>query len=126
MRVAFLGCGQMGSAIASALLQSHKADLYRSLTLGVNSQSSKSRLEKQFDEYRDRVQVVNFQNVQAARDADTIVLAHMPYMQKDILSEKGMREAFKGKLIISILPGINARSIQDALGIPQGTGGASS
>ncbi|KAM0438596.1 hypothetical protein ACHAPT_001348 [Fusarium lateritium] len=124
MRVAFLGCGQMGSAIASALLQSRKTDTFRSLILSVNSQNSKSRLEKQFSEYRDRIQVLNLQNVQAAKDADTIILAHMPYMLKDILSETGMREAFKGKLVISILAGINARQIQDALGISKGPDGA--
>ncbi|KAJ4245266.1 hypothetical protein NW762_014136 [Fusarium torreyae] len=44
----------------------------------------------------------------------------MPFMLKEVLSERGMREAFKGKLVISILAGINARKIQNALGIPDG------
>ncbi|KAF4963586.1 hypothetical protein FSARC_8418 [Fusarium sarcochroum] len=120
MRVTFLGCGQMGRAMASALLQSRKADTSQRLTLSVKSQKSQSELQKQFAKYHEHIKVLRGQNVEAAREADTIVLAHMPFMLKDILLEKGMRDAFKGKLVISILAGINAQKIQDALGIPDG------
>jgi pyrroline-5-carboxylate reductase len=106
--------------MASALLQSRKADIFQRLILSVKSRKSHLELEKQFAEYHEKVKVLRGQNVEAAREADTIVLAHMPFMLKDILSERGMRDAFKGKLVISILAGINAKKIQDTLGIPDG------
>lgn len=106
----------MGTAMASALLQSRKTDIFQHLILSVRSQNALSRLQKEFKAYGDQVKVVALQNLKAAQEADTIVLSHMPFMLKTILSEEGMREAFKGKLIISILAGINARQIQDALG----------
>ncbi|KAJ4052072.1 hypothetical protein NW756_001507 [Fusarium oxysporum] len=120
MRVAFLGCGQMGRAMASALLQSRKTDIVHRLVLSVKSKKSQVQLQNQFATYHEQVKVLRGQNVEAAQEADTIILAHMPYMVKDILSEKGMREAFKEKLVISILAGINAKKIQGALGIPDG------
>ncbi|KAM0185245.1 hypothetical protein ACHAPA_012273 [Fusarium lateritium] len=120
MRVTFLGCGQMGRAMASAVLQNRKTDTFQRLILSVKSEKSQSELQKQFAGYHEQVKVLRGQNVEAAQEADTIVLAHMPFMLKEILSEKGMREAFQGKLIISILAGINAQKIHDALGITDG------
>jgi pyrroline-5-carboxylate reductase len=106
--------------MASALLQSRKTDTVQHLVLSVKSQKYQLELQNQFAEYHEQVKVLRGQNVQVAQEADTIILAHMPFMVKDILSEKGMRDAFKGKLVISILAGINAKKIQGALGIPDG------
>lgn len=106
--------------MASALLQSRKTDIVHRLVLSVKSKKSQVQLQNQFATYHKQVKVLRGQNVEAAQEADTIILAHMPYMVKDILSEKGMREAFKKKLVISILAGINAKKIQGALGIPDG------
>ncbi|TVY77331.1 Pyrroline-5-carboxylate reductase [Fusarium oxysporum f. sp. cubense] len=110
----------MGRAMASALLQNRKTDIIHRLVLSVKSKKSQVQLQNQFATYHEQVKVLRGQNVEAAQEADTIILAHMPYMVKDILSEKGMREAFKEKLVISILAGINAKKIQGALGIPDG------
>ncbi|KAH7141758.1 pyrroline-5-carboxylate reductase dimerization-domain-containing protein [Dactylonectria macrodidyma] len=92
MRLAFLGCGSMGTAMASALLHAPRADGLRKLTLCVRSDQSQSRLEGKFyNRHRGRVQVLRNQNVLAVKDSDVIILAHEPHKLRSILSGSGMR-----------------------------------
>jgi pyrroline-5-carboxylate reductase len=55
------------------------------------------------------------QNVKGAQEADVILLCCKPQGFREILSEKGMKEALAGKVLISILAGVTAQQIEDCL-----------
>ncbi|KAF2187286.1 pyrroline-5-carboxylate reductase [Zopfia rhizophila CBS 207.26] len=62
------------------------------------------------------------ENIRGASQADVILLACKPQGFKDILGEKGMKEAIAGKLLISILAGVTGKQIEDFLypdGVPE-------
>jgi pyrroline-5-carboxylate reductase len=61
------------------------------------------------------VKIVQNENVRACEAADVILLGCKPYMVKDILAESGMKEALKGKLLISICAGMPVTQIEEAI-----------
>jgi pyrroline-5-carboxylate reductase len=61
------------------------------------------------------VSVVQNDNVRACTEADVVLLGCKPYMVADILKQEGIREALKGKLLISILAGVTKEQIQSSL-----------
>jgi len=61
------------------------------------------------------VQILQNDNVKGVQQANVVILGAKPYMVKDILDVPGMREALKGKLLISILAGVSAKQIEDIL-----------
>ncbi|KAF2736190.1 pyrroline-5-carboxylate reductase [Polyplosphaeria fusca] len=63
------------------------------------------------------------QNIKGAQAADLVLLACKPQGFKDILGEEGMREALKGKLLVSILAGVTGSQIEEFMypeGVPEG------
>ncbi|KAK0557217.1 delta 1-pyrroline-5-carboxylate reductase [Tilletia horrida] len=60
-------------------------------------------------------------NLRAAREADVVLLCCKPHMAKDILAEEGMREALKGKLIVSICAGLRIAQIEEWVDVRAGT-----
>ena len=52
------------------------------------------------------------ENVRAVREADVCLLGCKPQMYRDILDEPGLRDALAGKLLISILAGVDAAQIE--------------
>ena len=61
------------------------------------------------------VKIVQNDNVNAVTEADVVLLGCKPYMVNDILAEKGMKEALKGKLLISICAGVPVFQIEQAI-----------
>jgi pyrroline-5-carboxylate reductase len=61
------------------------------------------------------ITTVQNDNVNAVNEADVILLGCKPYMVNDILTEAGMREALKGKLLISICAGVPVTQIEEIL-----------
>jgi pyrroline-5-carboxylate reductase len=61
------------------------------------------------------VKIVQNDNVTACQEGDVILLGCKPYMVNDILAVDGMKEALKGKLLISICAGVPVEQIQKAL-----------
>lgn len=59
--------------------------------------------------------VLRNENIKAVEAADVVMLGCKPWMVNDILDVSGMREALKGKLLISILAGTKAQQIEDVL-----------
>lgn len=62
------------------------------------------------------------ENVKGAQAADVLLLACKPHGFKDILGEKGMKDALKGKMLISILAGVTGTQIEEFLypdGVPE-------
>ena len=61
------------------------------------------------------VKIVQNDNVDAVTEADVVLLGCKPYMVNDILAEEGMKEALKGKLLISICAGVPVSQIEQAI-----------
>lgn len=74
---------------------------------------SAKRLRKTFEDHKDIVEVLASENLKAAKNADVIVLACKPQMVGDILSEPGMKEALRGKLVCSICAGLTIQRIRE-------------
>lgn len=59
------------------------------------------------------VQVLCRENIKGVQVADLILLGAKPNMCKEILTEKGMREVLKGKLLISIATGVTIAQMRE-------------
>lgn len=80
----------------------------------VSRTESARRLKRTFGAHADVVEVVASANVEAAKQADVVLLACKPQMVAEILvKEKGMREALHGKLVCSICAGLRIEQIRD-------------
>ncbi|PWN87524.1 pyrroline-5-carboxylate reductase [Acaromyces ingoldii] len=80
----------------------------------VSRTESARRLKRTFAAHADVVEVVASANVEAAQQADVVLLACKPQMVAEILvKEKGMREALHGKLVCSICAGLRIEQIRD-------------
>ena len=66
----------------------------------------------------DNVKITEGRNVEAVRESEVILLGCKPQMVKDVLSEPGMADALKGKLLISICAGVTVDQIQGYLDGP--------
>jgi pyrroline-5-carboxylate reductase len=81
----------------------------------VRSSKSRERISRALGPHLNVVTVVQNGNVWACEEADVVLLGCKPYMVKDILSVKGMAEALRGKLLISICAGVPVRQIEEVL-----------
>lgn len=80
----------------------------------VSRVESGRRLKKEvFPKSQYDVEVLVGENVKAAKEADVILLACKPNMVQDILAEDGMKEALKGKLVVSICAGLRIQQMRD-------------
>jgi len=61
----------------------------------------------------DAVQVTVGQNVSAVQQSDVVLLCCKPQVAYPILNEKGIKEALKGKLLISILTGVTIAQLSN-------------
>lgn len=59
------------------------------------------------------------QNLKGVEAADIVLLSCKPYGFKDILGEKGVKEALKGKILVSILAGVTQQQLEEFL-YPEG------
>lgn len=101
----------MGSPILSGVMESCARSLAAdekpriSNFIGtVSSQASADGLQKRFSKFGDSFRVSQ-DNVSSMQEADIVLLACKPYMAEKVLSAMGVREALKGKLIVSVLVG---------------------
>jgi pyrroline-5-carboxylate reductase len=73
--------------------------------------------------YNFPLQTLTNDNLTGAKQADILLLSCKPHIYKDILGEEGMREALKGKVLVSILAGVSQEQIEGFLypdGVPEG------
>ena len=68
------------------------------------------------------LKILQNDNVGGAVAADVILLAVPPAVAEDVLTVPGMREAVKGKLLVSILAGVTVEQIERFLYGPSGGG----
>lgn len=137
-----IGCGTMGIAVMSGVLDTQRAlssTSGRQATLDNLAQSVESiddpndltHLPSQYyacvsrpesgkrlrrDVFPEKewpqVEVVVGDNVRAAKLGDVVMLACKPQMVEDILAEEGMREALKGKMLVSICAGLRIAQME--------------
>ncbi|KAL3419296.1 pyrroline-5-carboxylate reductase [Phlyctema vagabunda] len=128
-----VGCGTMGIAILSGILNSLKESSSAKGSTASTEEETPSRLPTKFiacvrraesaakikralnSDDDQAVRIVQNDNAQACRDADVVLLGCKPYMVKDILAQEGMRDALHGKLLISICAGVPATQLEEAL-----------
>ena len=103
MKYGFLGCGNMGGAIARALSQQTK-------DIAVSDRSGKaSGLAQELGvQYSD--------NVSIAAECDRIFLAVKPHMMKDMLAPLQSALAERKPLLITMAAGLEIRQIEDFVG----------
>ncbi|PFH60872.1 hypothetical protein XA68_10185 [Ophiocordyceps unilateralis] len=131
-----LGCGTMGIAIINGVLTSLSEpkplptpspsgnstpadelpqDLPSRFIACVRSAESAERVAVALKAHLSVVSVFRERNVEAASQAQVVLLACKPYMVDKVLGEPGMAEALRGKLLISICAGISVEHIRTAL-----------
>ena len=134
--LAVLGCGTMGTAILSGVLDARasestlgpvssvgsrdelepeKADLPTHYIATVNRKESKKRVERHLEhtEFRDQVEILVQKNVEAASRADVVMLACKPQIVHEILQEDGMAAALENKVLVSICAGVRIAQIRE-------------
>jgi len=130
--LAVLACGTMGTAILSGVMESQRA-MQEGANIPVESESghpvlperyivtvgrptTAKRLKSMFESAgHDHVEVHTQENVVAAREADFVLLCCKPQRVGEFLSEEGMRDALKNKIVVSIAAGVTISKLQKYL-----------
>lgn len=95
-KIAILGAGNMGSAVAESLIGSEY-----NITCTAASQRTLDRIKTSMPDVN-----VTLSNVEAAEDADIVILAVKPYLAETVCEE--IKEVLKeGTIIISIIAGMD-------------------
>lgn len=82
----------------------------------VRSERSAKRIQTAVEPYSGfPVTILQNENLKAVQQADIIILGCKPYMVKDLLDVPGMYDALKGKLLISVLAGVEVEQIKQTL-----------
>ncbi|KAF4551551.1 Pyrroline-5-carboxylate reductase-like protein [Elsinoe fawcettii] len=139
LTLTFLGCGTMGIAILSGILESLTSSLSPSLrgspsgtstpaqmedlpprlptkfNACVRRPASAKRIRRELAEYNIPVTIFEENNLPAIEGADIVLLGCKPYMVSEILSPEPIRNALKGKLLLSICAGVPVEQIEDVL-----------
>lgn len=104
--IAILGTGKMGEALMSGLLRAgfHPSDIMAT-----------ARREDRAQALRDRYDVQVVSNIDAAKTADTLVLAVKPQDMGTLLGEIAPHVP-SGKLVISVAAGITTSFVESRLG----------
>lgn len=123
--LSIIGCGTMGFAILSGVLdwreevekgqtRSEAAEILPSQFIATvhRPQSAKALEKKLRDAGHEGVEVLLQNNVDAARRGNYVMLGCKPQMVNDILGEEGMVDALKDKVLISICAGVTVDKIK--------------
>ncbi|CAI6090774.1 unnamed protein product [Clonostachys chloroleuca] len=119
-KVAFLGCGNMGSAVLLGLLDAldeiNTGDIPAwNFTACTKAERSAAALVEKLGQHATRVQVLHGQNERALAEADVVILGVKPYLARGILSKPGISEALAGKLVISLMVGVSVDEVHDLI-----------
>ncbi|RMJ10524.1 Pyrroline-5-carboxylate reductase [Fusarium kuroshium] len=138
LTMAVLGCGTMGVAILSGILNS-LADMQGPKPLqiprsgastpmdevpqrlpsrfiaSVATAAGAKRVKGTLWEHSSILKVVHNDNLSAVQQSEVVLLTCKPWMVKEILSESGIAKALHGKLLISVCTGVTVEDIEIAL-----------
>jgi pyrroline-5-carboxylate reductase len=81
----------------------------------VRRPESAKKVKQALVDHLNVVKIVQNDNIRACEAADVVILGCKPYMVAEILAVSGMKEALKGKLLISICAGVPVTQIEEAL-----------
>lgn len=122
--ICILGCGTMGIAISSGVLDAMTETEFResgtivtptpyapsSFIACVKRHDSAARLGNLFK--TNRMRIVVDQNVQSVHEAQVVLLCTKPQIAQSVLSAPGMQSALEDKLVISILAGCTIERLE--------------
>ncbi|TLD24983.1 hypothetical protein PspLS_06292 [Pyricularia sp. CBS 133598] len=136
--IVVIGCGRLGTAVIRGILKTLENPNNSPLKLQnepkhfilcVKTQESADRLEHEFARYTGtdgkatnapKIIIYRGHNVDAALQAETVILGCQPQQLSGILSEDGMTAALRNKLTLSICAGFSADGIRRMLGVSDG------
>ncbi|KAJ5699071.1 hypothetical protein N7462_001076 [Penicillium macrosclerotiorum] len=111
-----LGCGNLGAAILSSLLNTTKPEpLFNRFIACVRSEISETKLTERFSGHQDRLTVYRGNNIKAVRESDVIILGVDPADIQTVLTQHGLREVLEGKLLISIAAGWTRQKLEQTI-----------
>lgn len=108
IKVGFIGCGHMASAIIKGVISSKFIDNSNIIASEVNEEFASAKKSELAIE-------VLTDNKTLAKNSDVIILATKPNYIKDVLKEI-KDELTKDKLIVSIAAGVSTKIIEDEIG----------
>lgn len=80
---------------------------------------AEANVKKALGHYNFPLQTFTNNNLAGIQQADIVLLSCKPYGYKDILGEEGVKDALKGKVLVSILAGVTQSQIEEFL-YPEG------
>ncbi|KAI9731587.1 MAG: delta 1-pyrroline-5-carboxylate reductase [Cirrosporium novae-zelandiae] len=122
-----LGCGTLGTAIFSGIFASlvnlsastsqneEPPQIPTRFVACIRPDESPAQIHKTLDKYNIDLTIHQGENLKGITAADVVILACKPQGVTGILSEPGIKDALKGKLLISILAGVPASQIEEIL-----------
>ncbi|KAK4501107.1 hypothetical protein PRZ48_006913 [Zasmidium cellare] len=119
IKVAVIGCGSLGTALAKGILSPLSQTLHvEKLIATVASRESHQRLQNDPNStFTAKFEVLSSQeNVQAVQASDVVILAFKPVKRESVFAAPGFKESIRGKLIISIMAGITTAEIKRLVG----------
>lgn len=110
MKITIIGAGNMGGAIARGLASGSlvKAE---EITVTAHTQATLDKLKSDVPELN-----TTLNNVEAAKDADIIMLAIKPWLIKDIINEIKPSLDLSKQIIVSIVAGVSFEDMKVMLG----------
>ncbi|KAH6696577.1 pyrroline-5-carboxylate reductase dimerization-domain-containing protein, partial [Leptodontidium sp. MPI-SDFR-AT-0119] len=126
LTVAIIGCGSIGTAIASGILDASSVDgnipesevpiRISRVIATVETNASRQRVLSSLSQHSQKVDVrLKSENMAALQEADVILFSIKPIKRGEILTEPAAREALRGKLLISVMGGINTSVLHTAI-----------
>ncbi len=108
MKIGFIGCGNMATAMMKGMIESHWVDASSILV------SNRSK-EKLFNMEKNYGVQIEFDNKKVAESADLLVLSVKPQMYLDVIDE--VKTSIKKEaLILTIAPGFTIARLEELLG----------
>ncbi|KAI9370207.1 pyrroline-5-carboxylate reductase [Aspergillus egyptiacus] len=113
--VAFIGCGNIGSALLTGMLDATRAadtppEKDFKFIVSTKTKASANRLRETYTEDAARVKFLVDDNVRAMNEAQVVFLAFPHNRVVDVLQSDGVWEALENKTVVSLLAG---RTIRD-------------
>ncbi|KAH6724432.1 hypothetical protein BKA61DRAFT_627127 [Leptodontidium sp. MPI-SDFR-AT-0119] len=126
LTVAIIGCCSIEAAIASGILDASSVDGNIPETEGpirishviatVETDASRQRVLSSLSRHSQKVDIrLKSENTAALQEADVILFSIKSIKRGEILTEPAAREALRGKLLISVMGGINTSVLHTAI-----------
>ncbi|RDW59327.1 pyrroline-5-carboxylate reductase family protein [Aspergillus mulundensis] len=123
LTLTFIGCGNMGSAILSGILDASTLTStqipcpFSRIIACTKTPQSAERLATRYKDHKSPI-TLDFladSNTSAASQSDVVILGCKPYLVDAVLAEPGLADALAGKLVISIIAGKTINVLSEAI-----------